>query len=270
MRRAYSRSVVTKCWTLLHSILEDAVDDDIISKNPMRKVGHPKTKLPSKPVLSADLLPGVLSAVQADPLKSAILHVGAFCAMRTAEVFGLRWSAFCGDHFLIRDSAWRGKLLKDATKTGEHSVYIPPATHAAILRWQAVSPFTGQNDLIFCSSVGTPMSSHNVRNRVLVPIREKLGLTVPLTFQVLRRSHATRNQASPKDVQGHLGHASIVTTLGTYAQGIPASVKAMLEADEVAILRLPIALPKGEGKGNFLSSEAVAPELPPESNRLMA
>jgi integrase len=136
MRRAYSRSVVTKCWTLLHSILEDALDDDIMSKNPMRKVEHPKTKLPSKPVLSADLLPSVLSAVQDDPLKSAILHVGAFCAMRTAEVFGLCWSAFCGDHFLIRDSAWRGKLLKDATKTGEHSVSIPPATREAILRWQ--------------------------------------------------------------------------------------------------------------------------------------
>jgi integrase len=186
--------------------------------------------------------------------------------MRTAEVFGLCWSAFCGDYFLIRDSAWKGKLLKDATKTGEHSVSIPPATREAILRWKAKSAFTGQNDLIFCTSVGTPMSSHNVRNRVLVPVREKLGLTVPLTFQVLRRSHAARNQASPKDVQGHLGHASIVTTMGICAQGIPASVKAMVEADEVAILRLPIALPKGEGKGNFLLISEVAPE----SNRLKA
>jgi integrase len=95
------------------------------------------------------------------------------------------------------------------------------------------------------------MSSHNVRNRILVPIREKLGLTVALTFQVLRRSHATRNQASPKVVQGHLGHASIVTTLGIYAQGIPASVKAMVEADESTVLG-----------GNFLPVKQLPPSCP--------
>jgi integrase len=80
------------------------------------------------------------------------------------------------------------------------------------------------------------MRTHNFHNRVLVPLREQLGLSVPVTFQVLRRSHATRNQATPKDVQGHLGHSSIVTTLGVYSQEIPTSVKAMVEADEGAIL----------------------------------
>jgi integrase len=259
MRHSYSRSVVTKCWTLLHSILEDAVDDDFLTKNPMRRVEHPKTALPSKPVLSTDLLPGVMTAAQDDPFKSALLHVGAFCAMRTAEVLGLRWSAFCGDHFLIRDSAWKGKLLEDATKTGERSVYIPPATRAALLRWRKVSHYTGADDLVFCSKTGkTPMSANNVRNRILVPISEKLGLTVPLTFQVLRRSHATRNQASPKDVQGHLVHASITTTLGIYAQTVPASVKAMVEADETAVLG-----------GKFAPISEVAPEMPSESVSLM-
>jgi integrase len=58
------------------------------------------------------------SAVDDDILVKRPLHVGIFCAMRTAEIFGLRWSAFRGDYFLIRDTAWRGKLLEDATKTG--------------------------------------------------------------------------------------------------------------------------------------------------------
>ena len=104
-RKKYSRAVIVKLWTLFKSILEDAVDDDIISKNPMRKCEYPKTKLPAKPVLGVDLLGKVLMAVEDDPFVSAVLHVGTFCAMRTAEVFGLRWSAFRDDHFLIRDSA---------------------------------------------------------------------------------------------------------------------------------------------------------------------
>jgi integrase len=80
------------------------------------------------------------------------------------------------------------------------------------------------------------MSAHNFRNRVLVPLSEKLELPT-VTFQVLRRSHATRNQAKSKDVQAHLGHKSIVTTLGIYTQEIPASVAAMVQADEDAILK---------------------------------
>jgi len=273
LRKTHSRSVIVKLWTLLKSILEDAVDDDIIGKNPMRKVQHPKTKLPAKPVLGADLLRNVLTEVEGDAFTSAVLHVAVFCAMRTAEVFGLRWSAFCGDHFLIRDSAWRGKLLKDATKTGERVVTIPPATHDALIRWRKASKFTGPDDMIFGSAVGTPMDAHNFNNRVMAPLRDKLKLPV-LTFQVRRRSHATRNQATPRDAQAHLGHKQITTTLGIYAQEVPATVKAMVAADELAILTADIrpvfASAEGEGEGNFLSIDLIAPKLPPESDPLMA
>lgn len=65
------------------------------------------------------------------------------------------------------------------------------------------------------------------------PLAQKLELTVPLTLQVLRRSHATRNQKTPKDAQSHLGRRSIVTTMNVYAQEIPASV----ERDEAATLK---------------------------------
>jgi integrase len=270
LRKKHSRSVVVKCWTLLKSILEDAVDDDILNKSPMRKVQHPKTKLPAKPVLGADLLRQVLTEVEDDAFVSAVLHVGTFCAMRTAEVFGLRWSAFCADHFLIRDSAWRGKLLKDATKTGERVVTIPRATRDAINRWRKVSQFTGPDDMLFSSAVGGPMDSHNFNNRVMAPLRDKLNLPV-LTFQVLRRSHATRNQATPRDAQAHLGHKQITTTLGIYAQEVPATVKAMVEADETAILSADVrsTFASDEG-GNCLSIDLIAPKLPPESDPLMA
>ena len=46
IRKDYARSVVLKVWTLLGAILEDAVDDDVLGKNPMRRVPMPKTKLP--------------------------------------------------------------------------------------------------------------------------------------------------------------------------------------------------------------------------------
>ena len=232
LRKKHSRSVVQKVWTLFRFILEDAVDDDIIGKNPMRRVSMPKTKLPNKPVLETELVPKVLKAMEGQPRNSAILHIGIFCAMRPSEVFGLRWKSFIGDHFVIRDTAWKGKLLEDEAKVAERRVFIPPATRKAIQRWREKCKHTGPEDLMFASKKGNPLIADNFRKRVLAKVQQDLELNVPLTFQVLRRSHATRNQKTPKDAQAHLGHKTMTMTLGTYAQAIPESVREMVERDE--------------------------------------
>jgi hypothetical protein len=77
------------------------------------------------------------------------------------------------------------------------------------------------------------LSAFSYRNRVLVPPAKKLEPVVPLTFQVLRRSHA--NQKRAKEGQMHLGHHSIV--MNVYAQEIPESVKQMVEEDEALMLK---------------------------------
>lgn len=269
LRREHTKAVVRKCWTMLKSVFEDAVDDDVIQKNPIRKVPHPKTKIPFRPVMEKDVVGWVLDAVGENARNSAILHIAVFSAVRPAEVFGLRWRSFCDDHIVIRDSAWEGKLLEDQSKTGEttgeRKVSIGPLTKAAILRWREQSKDTSLNALMFPSKKGTPISSRNFRNRVLLPIQEKLNqelrrkgkpeLNAPLSFQVLRRSQATRNQRRLKDVQSHLGHRSIVTTANIYAQEIPASVKEMVAADEAEVLTAK------------KSGESIGPKLAPKKMR---
>jgi hypothetical protein len=44
--------------------------------------------------IHTELLPSVLNPVKDSPRDSAILHIGTFCAMRPAEVFGLHWGSF--------------------------------------------------------------------------------------------------------------------------------------------------------------------------------
>jgi hypothetical protein len=39
-------------------------------------------------------------------------------------------------------------------------------------------------------------------------------------------------RATPKSVQGHLGHKTLTMSLGVYAQQIPDSVREMVERDE--------------------------------------
>jgi integrase len=235
-RTVHERSVVNKVWTMLNAVLEDAADDDMIKKNPMRRLDRPKSRIPRKPTLEGGLLRKVLLATKHDPFASALLHVGVFCVPRTSEALGLKWSSFQGSCLVIRDVVSEGKLYEDQVKTKERVIYVSPASRGALKRWRRVSHFTAPGDLIFASSSGTPMSANNIRNRVLEPLREKLGLKVPLTFQVLRRTLATQNQKRVKDIQVHLGHSTPATALGVYAQQIDSSVRQMVDRYERQIL----------------------------------
>ena len=64
------------------------------------------------------------------------------------------------------------------------------------------------------------------------PIADGLGITVPVNFQTFRRTFATNAQGlgNPKDVQAHLRHTDISTTLKEYTQTIPGSVRNLVNA----------------------------------------
>ncbi len=55
---------------------------------------------------------------------------------------------------------------------------------------------------------------------------------MPVNFQVLRRTFATNAQGhgNAKDVQTHLRHSDIATTLGVYTQPIDANVRRLVNA----------------------------------------
>ena len=75
------------------------------------------------------------------------------------------------------------------------------------------------------------MDTGNYRNRVLIPLAEKLGLP-KLNFQVLRRTTSTlaQKKGSVKDIQAHLRHAKADTTANEYMQELPESVKQMVDS----------------------------------------
>jgi integrase len=70
------------------------------------------------------------------------------------------------------------------------------------------------------------MRPENWLCRRVKPIAVAVGITVPVNFQVLRRTFATNAQGhgNAKDVQTHLRHTDIATTLDVYTQPIDANV----------------------------------------------
>ena len=76
------------------------------------------------------------------------------------------------------------------------------------------------------------MRPENWLRRRVKPIAVALGITVPVNFQVMRRTFATNAQGhgNAKDVQTHLRHTDIATTLDVYTQAIDANVRRLVNA----------------------------------------
>ena len=228
--KGFSFTVVDHCRTMLKAILEEAVDSDLIGKNPARKLVNPETKEPEKHVLPK---PHARLLIESLELRDRLIAmIAAFCAMRPGEIFGLQWSSWRGDHFHIEGTAWRGMLRPGKAKTrgSKAPVAIPDILSPLVKAWHEENDET--TGLIFPSEKGTPMRPENWLRRRIKPVAKALGISVPVNFQVLRRTFATNAQShgNAKDFQTHLRHTDIATTLGIYTQPIDESVRKLVNA----------------------------------------
>ncbi len=92
-------------------------------------------------------------------------------------------------------------------------IKLGPQTQRLFEKWRLESSDTSPGVLVFPGRGGRPLWVGSFLQKRIQPIAKALGITVPVTFQVLRRSCTTRNQkhGTMKDVQAHMGHASIET-----------------------------------------------------------
>lgn len=76
------------------------------------------------------------------------------------------------------------------------------------------------------------MRPENWLRRRIKPVAKVLGIVEPVSFQVLRRTFATNAQTlgNVKDVQVHLRHSDVSTTLGVYTQPIAESTRKLVNA----------------------------------------
>ena len=228
----FSFTVVDHCRTMLKAILEEALDAELVNKNPARKLDNPETSAPVKPVLPKWQARQILETL---PFRDRLIAmIAAFCAMRPGEIFGLRWSSWRKDQFNVEGTAWRGVFRegKAKTKGSKAPVVIPDVLIPLIQMWRDQSLHADSDQLMFPSEKGTPMRPENWLRRRIKPIARTAGISVPVNFQVLRRTFATNAQGhgNPKDVQSHLRHSDIGTTLNEYTQAIPESVRKLVNA----------------------------------------
>lgn len=235
----FSKSSVRKVRMYVKASFDYAADEDLVGKNPARKLAMPKIrKTVCRRYLSMEEIGALLS--EAEPREHLVLHILAACGLRPAEILVLRMEDFQGNQLRIDEALKdreKGTARIGETKTvaSDSSVPVPPNLAREIAGWIAGHPERANpRAFMFPSRRKTPYTIGNYLKRVLKPLAQKVGIE-DLTHQALRRTSSTHIQkyASVKDLQGHLRHTDPSTTLTHYTQVIPDSLhEAVATLDE--------------------------------------
>lgn len=237
----YGATAVGRVRTYIKACFEYAVDEDLVEKNPARKLVMPNIRKKScERFLTVDELRAILAC--ASPREHLVLRILAVCGLRPAEVLVLRIEDFEGSQLRIDEALKERQKGQDrigATKTAESDNYVPvpPDLAREIDVWIAGHPDRSDpRAFLFPNSTDTAFGVGNYLKRYLKPLAEQAGVG-GVTFQAFRRTSSThmQNHATVKDMQRHLRHSNPQTTLKHYAKVIPESLRSAVAALDAQI-----------------------------------
>ncbi len=228
-------NTVKKVQNALHKALNDALDDELVTRNVADRVTIPPahTKPRGKVIFTAEETDRIIEAARGHKNEAAIVVI-ALTGCRIGETLGARWPALNLDEGTLeivtslKPADKRGWILgTPKTEESEGTVFLTRYT-VAVLRQhhakqieQRFKHKVGWNplNLIFPSAAGTPINRNNFRNRDWAETLAKAGVRYSSPHPGGRHSYATQAieaGASLERVKGAMRHASISTTSDFY------------------------------------------------------
>ncbi|MGW1603104.1 tyrosine-type recombinase/integrase [Streptomyces eurythermus] len=215
LRTTKAKTTVAKAYRLLKGILETAVDDDLISRNPCRIKGAGKESATER---------RIATVAQVDALADAIgirwrlmVYLGAYGPMRPEELAGLRRRDVDTDNLVIRvrraePERTNGKRAPGPTKSdaGARVVVLPAFLHKELRQHLAWFAEKGPDGLVFVGEKGAPFRRTSF-GRKWRRARAAAGLPEDFRFYDLRHTGhtlSTRSGATLKDTMVRAGQSS--------------------------------------------------------------
>jgi integrase len=249
-RTADERKLSARTIRYIHTVLSKALTEaDCLDANPCNKVKLPKQPKPKPQFLSVDEVKRFLEAATDDRLH-ALFVVAIHSGMRPSELLALRWADIDMQTGLVaiqRAITWNRKrggfdVGELKTSSSQRCIVLPASALQALTRHRIsqheerlrLGSDYENNDLVFCTTIGTPLQPRNVISRHLKPILRKAALPDIRSYD-LRHTAASmllRAGINPKIVAEKLGHASVNLTLNVYSHTIPSMQHEAAEAIE--------------------------------------
>jgi len=241
----FSRSVVVNVRAYIKAVLDEALEQGFLSKNPARRLEIPRTRKSSKRTLTVEEIAELLGHMNGR--DRLIVRMFLVLGLRPGELFALRRSDMTQNSLLRIDESVSplSGIVEPKTDASCAAVWVPRSLAVELSFWMDTMPDQRSEAFLFPSRRGTPFAPNNFLKRVLKKAAERTraalraegrelpeGFLAGINHQVLRRSCATLMQRSGtvKDIQAHLRHARPDITAEVYIQEIPASVRAAVES----------------------------------------
>jgi integrase len=214
------QATAAKAYRLLKAIMNTAVDDGLIRRNPCRIKGAALDRSPERPVLAPGQVITLASAIE--PRYKAMILLAVFGCLRWGELAALQRKD-------IDPAARTVRIRRTLTEVrGGGQTFGPPksdAGHRTIAYPMFIAPdlithlgqFTASDDdaLVFTSPAGTPLRPGNFRRRAWAKALESAHLEA-IHFHDLR--HTGNNLtaeagASLRELMERMGHSSMRAAL---------------------------------------------------------
>lgn len=247
-KKGYAHSSIKRVHNLLHPVLEMAVNDDMIHKNPTKgamnaKYGREEVE---KQALTVEQQKRLLDFVKTDtrynvyfPMLTIMLGTGVRCG----ELVGLTWNDVDMDkkqisinHQLIYKNYGDGcatHVTRPKTGSGIRTIPMSESVYNAFKEQKELNELLdkdsnveidGYTDFIFLTRNGNPILSSSV-NKVLYHIVDAYNATEPpktmpsISAHTMRHTFCTRmaeNNMDIKVLQYIMGHANVSITMQVY------------------------------------------------------
>ena len=210
-----SAVTVAKAYRLLKAVLNTALDDGVIRRNPCRIKGAGQEESAERPTLTIAQVYALSDAT--DQRYRALVLLAMFTSLRWSELGGLRRCDIDLAALTVRVARQlvvvRGggfTFGPPKSRAGKRVVAIPEVI-VPIIQWH-LACFAQQADegLVFTSPEGKPLHHSNFRRRVWLPALKKAELP-DIHFHDLRHSGntlAASAGASLRELMARMGHDS--------------------------------------------------------------
>lgn len=211
--------------SVLKGILDVALHDEIIDKNPMVHVKFPQYHAPRINPFNSDEVKQILEGAEIyNPNLLYFLAMGFFTGMRTGEILALKRSEIDFENKIIhiRSTISRFGDAKPKTFGSTRDIPILDSLYPHIVKM-----FERENDTyMMTTQFGNPYhDTHIFVNNWWKPLLKSLGITYRRPYN-MRHSFATnmlyRQLCTPVELSQYLGHSSvqmIYDVYVTYIQG---------------------------------------------------
>ncbi|MFJ7910022.1 tyrosine-type recombinase/integrase [Kitasatospora sp. NPDC096204] len=206
---------VVKAYQVLRAIMNTAVDDELIKRNPCRIKGADTYDVPERPVLSVTEVFAVAGAIT--PRWRALVLIAAFTTLRFGELAALRRRDVDLEARVLRvrrnqAELYSGRLYDKAPKSraGFRPVAFPASIVDALRHH--LEHYTGQgpNGHMFIGPRGGLLRRSNFRDD-WVAAKVKAGLPEDVHFHDVRHfgnELAARSGASTRELMIRMGHST--------------------------------------------------------------